>query len=569
MGHVGVLADPEFIEVEATRLEELMQELSDAHRRHHGLALGLNAEQLQRWLFGERTLGLPVLKRNRKGRTWTPSLDTEALDRLLDFAQALSQPAVKSSLELIHDYRLAASLLRRLRALLPHLDRERRVHTLFNDIQATGRISSSYPNLQQIAKEVGSQTRKRFISPVAEGMTVRSRNALVATHGHELVSFDTKQADVRILAHAVASFSLHQDECLEALRRQRFALLGEQLRPYQRYLRQCLNPHYQAEPTDQASPFDPLIKSCLVEDFATSGDFYFKAVARILRRPPKDEAERDYFKPVVLGIINGQGSASLAKVLKTDVETAKGYLTAFETAYAKEAAYKRLMYLVFAHTGQARTFMGRIRTATAHRWLVTEPRVLFLVSYKRSDAYWIEAVPLQPNLRVLTTYVLRAWNARVRPPRLIYHHSRGRLGSQPYRLFVDQNLLYRLPVRNWSWRSIRRIRARGEEAEYQGFEAMARSLFNSICQGGTADLVKLMMMRSVPVCQNYGARLLLQIHDELVFEVPVHHSDSFIPAMQDVLQLPPSPDFRVPIEVSAKRGFRFGEMKKSNAAASL
>jgi DNA polymerase I-like protein with 3'-5' exonuclease and polymerase domains len=562
MGHVGVRADPEFIGSELIRLEELAERLSAEHRRRHGRPLGMDARQLQGWLFARHALGLTVLKWNRRAGSWMPSLDAEALNRLLDYARLTGRQAAQDSLELIHDDRQVASLLARLRSLLPHVDRTGRIHTVLNDIQATGRVSSSYPNLQQLAKEFGPKARKKFISAVARDVTVLSRNALVASPGHTLVSFDTKQADVRILADRVGSFPFTHDEYREMLQGQRLALLGRDIQPYGRHLERCRNPNFVATPTPPVLLFDPADRSGLVEDFTTPGDFYAKAVTRVLGRPPRDDAERDYYKPVVLGIINGQGPVSLAKALKCEVTAARAYLEAFEAAYPKEAAYKRLMYLGIAYTGQSVTFMGRVRTATAHRWMVTEPRVLLLVSYKRSDAYWVEVVPLQPHLRVLTTYVFRAWNARVRPPRLLYDHRRGRLGARSYRLFADRDLLFRLPVRNWSWRSIRRVRGRGEEAEYQGFDATARSLFNAICQGGTADLVKLMMLRSVPVCQDHGARLLLQIHDELVFEVPTGIVGAFIPSMQDVLQLPPCPGFRVPIEVGVKCGDRFGELRK-------
>ena len=107
------------------------------------------------------------------------------------------------------------------------------------------------------------------------------------------------------------------------------------------------------------------------------------------------------------------------------------------------------------------------------------------MTYKGGDRYWVEVVPLEPGLRVLTTYVLRAWDART--GRLIYDHRRGRLARRPYRPFDQHGLQYTLPVRNWAWRSIRRVRAGGQEARYEGFDATARAAFNFICQAGTAD----------------------------------------------------------------------------------
>ena len=89
-----------------------------------------------------------------------------------------------------------------------------------------------------------------------------------------------------------------------------------------------------------------------------------------------------------------------------------------------------------------------------------------------------------------------------------------------------------------------------------------RCAFNFICQGGTADVCKLMMLRSRKVCRQFGVRLLNQIHDELVFEVPKDNANAFFTAMMIVLQEPPTPDFKVPIKVEAKRGERFGELQE-------
>jgi DNA polymerase family A len=182
-----------------------------------------------------------------------------------------------------------------------------------------------------------------------------------------------------------------------------------------------------------------------------------------------------------------------------------------------------------------------------------------LVSYRRADAYWLDVVPLRPGLRVLTTFVRRVWNART--GRLIYDSDRGRLSQRPYSIFAAEDLQYRLPIRNWGWRNIRRVRANGEEADYEGFDATARAAFNFICQGGTADISKLMMIRSQPVCRDFGARLLIQIHDELVFEVPTERTNEFLATMKMVLEEPPVPGFAVPIVVEPKRGLAFGGLQ--------
>src|SRR6202040_2159925 len=57
-------------------------------------------------------------------------------------------------------------------------------------------------------------------------------------------------------------------------------------------------------------------------------------------------------------------------------------------------------------------------------------------------------------------YVRRAWNART--GKLIYDHQRGRLSGKWYHLFDERDCQYLLPIRNWGWRSIRRVRCKGE-----------------------------------------------------------------------------------------------------------
>lgn len=545
MGETGVAADGAFIRRECERLQELAGRLSTEHERSLGLPLGLDEGAMRRWLFGE--LRLPKLKHNRRRGRWVPSLDREAFRRLGVYNV---DPRTTESLRLIGEYRRAWSLLVRLRALEPYVDVDTgRIHSTFDDRQATGRLSSAYPNLQQLAK-----TR------TVDGEEVRSRNALAATPGYELAVFDVAQADVRVLASAIENFGRKATEHLERLRERRRRRLGPRIGRYLRGLGRHRNPSFVRQPCVGPEPFDPTGRCFLAEDFRAPGDFYTNAVTRMTGQLPRDKAHRDWYKPIILAVINGKGAKSLARDLGCSSAEARSYLEKFDDAYPDVAAYKEMIYDQIALTGRTRTFLGRSRTVTAHRWMATRSRVEILVTYKGGDRYWLDIVPLEPRRRVLTSYVLRARDART--DRLIYDHKRGQLSSHPYRLFDEHGLQYRLPYRNWAWRSVRRVRAGGQEARYEGFDATARAAFNFVCQAGTADVAKLMMLRAGPLCQRHGARLLIQIHDELVFEVLQAEADAFLAAMKTELEQPPTRDFRVPIVVEAKRGRRFGELAK-------
>jgi len=132
--------------------------------------------QLREVLFGR--LGLPAkgLKSTKSG----PSTDSESLEALADKHPL---PA------LILEYRGMAKLKSTYADSLPRLvDAGGRVHTRLNQtVTATGRLSSSDPNLQNIPIRT------------AEGALIRT--AFVAPPGAMLVSADYNQIELRVLAH--------------------------------------------------------------------------------------------------------------------------------------------------------------------------------------------------------------------------------------------------------------------------------------------------------------------------------------------------------------------------------
>ncbi len=126
-------------------------------------------------------LGLPVFKRGKTG----PSTDVEVLEKLA------ADPAVDSPVpELIVEYRQLTKLVGTyLVALKDAINPQtHRVHATFHQTgAATGRLSSSDPNLQNIPirTEIGREIRRAF----------------VAEAGQVLISADYSQVELRLLAH--------------------------------------------------------------------------------------------------------------------------------------------------------------------------------------------------------------------------------------------------------------------------------------------------------------------------------------------------------------------------------
>ena len=214
-------------------------------------------------------------KYKRQGGRRVPSLDADHLDSLRD--RHAHDPRISGSLDLIVKYRRATSLSSKLGGLLRHVGADGRVHTSLVDRQATGRISSSKPNLQQVAKT-------QEIAGVQPPF--RPRNALVATWGFELVAMDLAQADIRVLADAVARFPLTTRKHLAKLLKDR---LAELVKPDPNFgalysmIPKCRNPQYRVDRHPSPLPFDPKQGSGLARAFQdSSADFYTVAATAML-----------------------------------------------------------------------------------------------------------------------------------------------------------------------------------------------------------------------------------------------------------------------------------------------
>ncbi len=189
------------IRLRPERLQQLSQEmegdLASLTRQVYeaaGTEFNINSpKQLGEILFEK--LNLPTSKRTRKTKGF--STDQSVLEEL---AQSYELP------RLVLEYRQISKLKSTYVDTLPRLadPDTRRVHTRFNQTgAATGRLSSSEPNLQNI--------------PVRSDVGRRIREAFVPEEGNLLVSADYSQVELRVLAHLsgdqvlVDAFRMDQD----------------------------------------------------------------------------------------------------------------------------------------------------------------------------------------------------------------------------------------------------------------------------------------------------------------------------------------------------------------------
>ncbi len=172
----GIRLDAEVLKNQSIELENKLKNLEDIIFNQAGEPFNINSpKQLGAILFDK--MGLPALKKTKTGY----STDVKVLEQLAE-----NYPIANSILE----YRTLAKLKNTYLDALPKLVDKKtgRLHTYFNQMgTATGRLSSSEPNLQNIPIRV------------EEGKKIRK--AFIPDNGARFLSADYSQVELRILAH--------------------------------------------------------------------------------------------------------------------------------------------------------------------------------------------------------------------------------------------------------------------------------------------------------------------------------------------------------------------------------
>ena len=173
----GVLIDSEKLSQQSKELEAKILKLESKVQKNAGEDFNLGSpKQLQEILYEK--LGLPVIKKTPKGQ---PSTSEAVLQELsMDFP-------------IVHDilsYRAISKLKSTYTDKLPKMINSNtgRVHTSYHQaVTATGRLSSSDPNLQNI--------------PIRSEEGRRIREAFIAPEGYKILAADYSQIELRIMAH--------------------------------------------------------------------------------------------------------------------------------------------------------------------------------------------------------------------------------------------------------------------------------------------------------------------------------------------------------------------------------
>ena len=182
----GVLVDANMLEKQSTELATRMKELEKDIYKASGGEFNLGSpKQIQEIFFGEDKLNLPLIRKTPKGQPSTAEDVLQELAEEHDVPRWLLEHRGLSKLKSTYTDKLPLEMN----------PATGRVHTSYHQaVAATGRLSSSNPNLQNI--------------PVRNAEGRRIRQSFIAPKGYKILAADYSQIELRIMAHLSADEGL-------------------------------------------------------------------------------------------------------------------------------------------------------------------------------------------------------------------------------------------------------------------------------------------------------------------------------------------------------------------------
>ena len=422
----------------------------------------------------------------------------------------------------------------------------------FQSMNETGRFAANNPNIQ--ALDNGSSVRQ----------------IIVAEPGRRIVAADFKNIEPRCLAQALLLFIQDNGQALAAIKQRN---RDRSKNKFQHLIanRKFLRPYSPPDPLPY--PTQSLLANFFTAPGASQDPYTFIAQQAFgIANPTKEERAR--MKTITLAVIYGKGINTLARDLKLSYEETVQSLNQFAAVMPELGSptyelkddrwvkikptmqtYKEEIWEMARHSGEITSLFGRKRRFPGLFHLRKADRCRITTEEKGQEWVW-DVAPVQLWNYVLHVYVYRVWNS-VTGTVIGSENHRG-----PFQILHKPGRLVEWPFHQLSYRTIRRIEAGPNLVHFMPIEDVQRIGFNAVIQATASDILKIAILNVQPVMHQFDARMLMNVHDELVFSVPSEVVPQFVLALEAAMTKPPAPWWIIPIGVDIEVGPNYGQLSK-------
>ena len=206
-------------------------------------------------------------------------------------------------------------------------------------------------------------------------------------------------------------------------------------------------------------------------------------------------------------------------------------------------------------TGEVESLFGRRRRFPGLYHLCCSRRIKVIYESGRRRLEW-DVAPIQRWNYALHCYVYAVRDLRA--DRVIA------TGDNPRDLqgLVNPHGLCRWPFRQLSYKRIRPVVCDDGVVHFEPLDRCHRQAFNAIIQMTAGDVFKRALLMVERAMIRHGARMILNVHDELVFAVPKGNLQPFIGEAVEAMEERPGKWFEIPIEVDVEVGRNYGDLKE-------
>ena len=267
------------------------------------------------------------------------------------------------------------------------------------------------------------------------------------------------------------------------------------------------------------------------------------------------EALRKKVKKTFLAVLYGQSARGVARDMRISVHDAEEMQERLESGIPELVPYKEFIGQLIRHTGEATSLFGRKRRFAGLYQLRSATQALVRCSLRDlvRKLWEFDVSPIQ-----LWNWTLHSYVHEVR------NHTTGEViadsNSDNNHPALSRAGMNRWPFRNLSYKTIRSVTIGNDIIKFTPIEDCMRQGFNAIFQMTAGDVFKRAMLNVQSVCEIHDARMILNVHDELVFTVPNGNLHAFVEDAVDAMTQPPTSWWAIPIEVDVEHGPNYGQL---------